>query len=149
MRFWVWICPGSKWKKPLEEENYLCFPYLFIFNTLKPTFYWHEEEPWQTINTSSLFSCVKIMILSFLIIHSHINHEALLPCPLSLLFFIHLLPFPFPSFPSCLTALLILLPNDSRFALVTAPPTLPPHLPTRDTAQVQPRLSQCASLRMQ
>ena len=66
------------------------------------------------------------MILSFLIIHSHINHEALLPCPLSLLFFIHLLPFPFPSFPSCLTALLILLPDDSRFALVTAPATLPP-----------------------
>ena len=65
------------------------------------------------------------MILSFLIIHSQINHEALLPCPLSLLFFIHLLPFPFPSFPSCLTALLILLPDDSRFALVTAPPTLP------------------------
>ena len=26
-------------KEALEQENYLCFPYLFIFNTLKPTFY--------------------------------------------------------------------------------------------------------------
>ena len=44
---------------------------------------------------------------------------------------------------------LTLLPDDSRFALMTALPTLSPLLPTGDTAQVQPRLSQCASLRMQ
>ena len=44
---------------------------------------------------------------------------------------------------------LTLLLDDSRFALVTALPTLSPLLPTRDTAQVQPHLSQCASLRMQ
>ena len=44
---------------------------------------------------------------------------------------------------------LTLLPDDSRFALMTALPTLSPLLPTRDTAQVQPGLSQCAPFRMQ
>ena len=44
---------------------------------------------------------------------------------------------------------LILLLDDSRFAPMTALHTLSPLLPTGDTAQVQPRLSQCASLRMQ
>ena len=44
---------------------------------------------------------------------------------------------------------LTLLLDDSRFALVTALPTLSPLLPTRDAAQVQPHLSQCASLRTQ
>ena len=37
---------------------------------------------------------------------------------------------------------LTLLLDDSRFALVTALPTVSPLLPTRDAAQVQPRLSQ-------
>ena len=74
---------------------------------------------------------IPVLKLWFLISLSFIatsTNGALLPCPLSLLFFIHLLPFPFPSFTSCLTALLTLLPDDSRFALVTAPPTL--SLPT-------------------
>ena len=44
---------------------------------------------------------------------------------------------------------LTLLLDDSRFASVTALPTLSPLLPTRDTAQVQPRRSQCAFLRTQ
>ena len=44
---------------------------------------------------------------------------------------------------------LTLLPDDSRFALVTAPLTVSPLLPTRDTAQVQPHLSDCAPLRTQ
>ena len=44
---------------------------------------------------------------------------------------------------------LTLLLDDSRFALVTALPTLSPLFPIRDTAQVQPRLSQCAFLRTQ
>ena len=63
----------------------------------------------------------------------------------SLCIFSLLLPFIFLISYCSLTLLL----DDSRFALVTAPPTLPPHLPTRDTAQVQPHLSQCASLRPQ
>ena len=44
---------------------------------------------------------------------------------------------------------LTLLLDNSKFALLTAPPTVSPLLPTRDTAQVQPCLSQCASLRTQ
>ena len=44
---------------------------------------------------------------------------------------------------------LTLLPDDSRFALMTALSTLSPLLPTRDTAQMQPHLSHCASLRTQ
>ena len=55
------------------------------------------------------------------------------------------LPFIFLISYCSLTVLL----DDSRFALVTDFPTVSPLLPTRDTAQVQPRLSQCASLRMQ
>ena len=44
---------------------------------------------------------------------------------------------------------LTLLLDNSKFALLTAPPTVSPLLLTRDTAQVQPCLSQCASLGMQ
>ena len=57
------------------------------------------------------------------------------------------LSFPFIFFISYCSLTLLL--DDSRFALLTAPPTLSPRLPTRDTAQVQPRLSHCASLRTQ
>ena len=55
------------------------------------------------------------------------------------------LPFIFLISYCSLTVLL----DGSRFALVTAFPTVSPLLPTRDTAQAQPRLSQCASLRKQ
>ena len=149
MRFSVWICPGSKWKKPLEQENYLCFPYLFIFNTLKPTFYWHEEEPWEIINTSSLYSCVKIMILNCLVIHIHINQWCTSSSSSfsSLLYPSSSLSPPFISLISHCS--LTLLPDDFRFALVTAPPLCLPLLPTRDPAQVQPHLSHCAPLRTQ
>ena len=44
---------------------------------------------------------------------------------------------------------LTLLLDDSTFALVTALPAVSPLLPTRDTAQMQPHLSHCASLRTQ
>ena len=44
---------------------------------------------------------------------------------------------------------LTLLLDDSRFALMTAPPAVSPLPATRDIAQVQPHLSQCASLRTQ
>ena len=44
---------------------------------------------------------------------------------------------------------LTLLLDDSRFALVTAPPAVSPLPATRDTAHEQPHLSQCASLRTQ
>ena len=57
------------------------------------------------------------------------------------------LSFPFIFFISYCSLTLLL--DDSRFALVTALPTLSPLFPIRDTAQVQPRLSQCASLRTQ
>ena len=122
MSFWVWICPGSKWKKPLEQKNYLCFPYLFIFNTLKPTFYQHKEEPWEIINTSSLYSCVKIMILNFLVIHSHINQwsTSSLSSFSSFLYPSSSLSLPFIFLISLCS--LTLLPDDSRFALVTTPP---------------------------
>ena len=61
--------------------------------------------------------------------------------------FIHLLPFLFPSFSSSLTALLILLPNDSRFALVTAPPTLPTPVfpPERYCTGAAPSVPVCLS----
>ena len=57
------------------------------------------------------------------------------------------LSFPFISLISYCSLTLLL--DDSRFASVTALPTLSPLLLTRDIAQVQPRLSQCASLRTQ
>lgn len=127
-------------KEALEQENYLCFPYLFIFNTLKPIFYWHKEEPWQIIITSS--TCIPVLKLWFLISLSFIatsTNGALLPCPLSLLFnypssstsypFIFLMSFLFwLSFQMTLDLLCDCSPN-----------SIPPHhLPTRDAAQVQP-----------
>ena len=88
------------------------------------------------------------MILTFLkILFSYINKlgayslsfSFLFPTSSLLLTFIFLISY-------CSLALLL---YDSRFALVTALPTVPPLLPTRDAAQVQPHLSQCASLRTQ
>ena len=97
-----------------------------------------------------LYYYAKIMILTFLkILLSYISKLAasslssfssFLYPPSSLL-----LPFIFLISYCSLTLLL----DDSRFALVTALPTVSPLLPTRDAAQVQPRLSQCASLRAQ
>ena len=88
------------------------------------------------------------MILTFLkILFSYINKLGAYSLSFSFLFPTSslLLPFIFLIFYCSLTLLL----DDSRFALVTALPTLSPLLPTRDTAQLQPRLSQCASLRTQ
>ena len=68
------------------------------------------------------------------------------------LLFIFSLSIFFPSLPFIILisyCSLTLLLDDSRFALVTAPPAVSPLPATRDTAQVQPRLSQCASLRTQ
>ena len=78
-------------------------------------------------------------------LHQPMTHFFFVLFFFSLCIFSLLLPFIFLISYCSLTLLL----DDSRFALVTALPTLSPLLPTRDTAQVQPHLSQCASLRMQ
>ena len=80
------------------------------------------------INTSSLHFYVKIKIL-LIIRLSHVNQRSTSSLSSFSSVFIHLLPFLFPSFSSSLTALLTLPPDDSRFALVTAPAQCPPFLP--------------------
>ena len=89
------------------------------------------------------------MILTFLkILLSYISKLAASSLPFSSFLYPSsslLLPFIFLISHCSLTLLL----EDSRFALVTALPAVSPLLTTRDAAQVQPRLSQCASLRMQ
>ena len=149
MCFWVWICPGSKWEKSLEQ-NYLCFPYLFIFNTLKPTFYWQEEEPWEIINTSSLYSCVKIIFFNCLVIHSHINQwsTSSLSSFSSFLYPSSSLSLPFIFLISHCSLTLLL--DDSRFTLVTAPPLCPSFFPPEILPRCNPvcpsvPLSGCSS----
>ena len=90
------------------------------------------------------------MILTFLkILLRYINKLGAYPLSSfsSFLYVSSSFSFPFV-FPISYCSLTLLL-DDSRFASVTALPTLSPLLPTRDTAQVQPRLSHCASLRTQ
>ena len=80
------------------------------------------------INTSSLHFYVKIKFL--LIIHlSHMNQWSTSSLSSFSSVFIHLLPFLFSSFSSSLTALLTLLPDDYRFALMPAPPLGPSFFP--------------------
>ena len=101
------------------------------------------------ISISSLHFYVKIKIL--LIIHlSHVNQWNTSSLSSFSSVFIHLLPFLFPSFSLSLTALLTLPPDDSRFALVTAPPLCPPFFPPEILHRCSPvcpsvPLSRCGS----
>ena len=116
-------------KEAFGTGELFVFSLSFHLSTLKPTFYWHEEEPWCLINTFSLYSSVKIMILNCLVIRSHINQW----CTFCLSYFSSFL---YPSSSLSLPFIflishcsLTLLPDDSRFALVTAPPLSPLFFP--------------------
>ena len=90
-----------------------------------------------------LYYYAKIMILTFLkILLSYISKLSAysLSSFSSFLYPSSSLLLPFIFLISCCS--LTLLPDDSRFALVTALPAMSPLLPTRDAAQVQPRLPQ-------
>lgn len=89
-----------------------------------------------------------ILILQIILSATSTN-EALIPCPLFLLFFIHILALSFSCFSLFSSCSLTLTLDGSRFALSDSAPLHSHPCHQRDTVQVQPHLSHCGSLRMQ
>ena len=90
-----------------------------------------NQDSQYTHNSSQPHQSMKHVFLVLFFMHFYASSPHFLP-------FILLTPY-------CSLTLLL---DDSRFALVTAPPLCPPFFPP-DTAQVQPHLAQWAPLRMQ